>query len=89
MDMSKIIHQEPIQIGGHTVTANVPDDYKGPSAIFCETNNMKILCAFPTYTEAMIAARYASTPDGGYGSVVIEPCCADQITHAEFIDWAF
>ena len=86
------IHREPLEIGGHTVTAMIDTNYAGPCSVQLSGRprpESKALCAFPDFVEAARAARYASTPDGGYGSVVIMPCEASQITHAAFEDWAF
>jgi hypothetical protein len=90
VEIDYIIHREPLEIGGHTVTAMIGTNYAGPCSVQ-ETGRpeSKAFCAFPDFVEAARAARYASTPDGGYGSVVIMPCESREITHTAFEDWAF
>ncbi len=83
----KIIHQQPLEVGGHTVTTELPNDYIGPCAVFESNFNNVFICAFNSLHEAASAAIYATTPDGGYGSTLIEPCSADMITHADFEEW--
>ena len=86
---SQIIYQEPQEIGGHEVSSFVCDGYDGPCAVYSRSGKDKLICAFPDYVEAKKAALYASTPDGGNGSVLVAPCNASQVTHSEFLDWAF
>lgn len=83
------IHEEPIEIGGHTVVSYIATGYEGPCAVRDEVQTEELICAFPNASEANRAARYATTQDGGYGSVIITPCSADHITHAKFVDWVF
>lgn len=87
MSASKI-HQEPLEIGVHSVESFVEVDYRGPCAVKY-ISSKALICAFPSFSEALRAARYATTPDGGYGSVIITECSDEEITHAEFIKWAF
>lgn len=85
----ELVHEEPMEIGGHTVHSEVPNGYEGPCAVRAADGTEKLICAFPSAPEAMRAAIYASTPDGGYGSTMIQPCTAQMVTHSEFSDWAF
>lgn len=82
-------HTEPLEIGGHTALSQIPPGYSGPCGVFEESSVETLICAFPSPVEAMRAAWYATTPDGGYGSVVVRPCDADRVTHSTFPDWAF
>ena len=86
--MANVIHQEPLEIAGATVTSEVDDDHQGSCKVI-EAFSEKLICAFPNFQESKRAAIYATTPDGGYGSVRIVACSSDQITYAEFVDWAF
>lgn len=85
----KVIHQGPSQLGGETVVSTVKAGYEGPCAVLEDNGHDRFICAFPNVNEAIRAAIYASTSNGGYGSTKIVQCKADQITHAEFVDWAF
>lgn len=82
-------HSEPLEIGGHTARSQIPAGYSGPCGVFEDGVSETLVCALPSLDEAMKAARYATTPDGGYGSVVVRPCDASSVTHATFPDWAF
>lgn len=85
----ELVHEEPMEIGGHTVHSEVPNGYEGPCAVRAANGTEKLICAFPSTLEAMRAAIYASTPNGGYGSITIQPCIPQMVTHIEFADWAF
>lgn len=84
-----IIYQAPAQIGGDTVTALVDSAYKGPCAVLEDNGQDVLVCALPDYEEARKAAIFATSPDGGYGSTKIIRCTKDDVTHEDFITWAF
>lgn len=84
----KVIFQQPFEIGGHEVSSKLPFGYDGPCAVLCASTD-KTICAFLSLHDAVCAARYATTPDGGYGSVILSPCDVLHITHSDFASWAF
>lgn len=86
-DTQRIIHVGPIEIGGEEVTTVLATDYLGPSKVVDQHEN--VICAFADFNEAKNAAIYATTPDGGYGSVEIQACSIDEVTHEKWSDWAF
>lgn len=72
METGRIIHEGPMELGGERVESYLPDDYSGPCAITCAGNGELIgVAADPEV--ALRIGRYATTPDGGFGSVHLEP----------------
>jgi hypothetical protein len=86
---ANIIHQEPLEIGGETVISELPDGYEGPCAVVLDNYHNDLICAFQHVNDAIASAIYVTKPDGGYCSILVVPCCEDQITHKDFEDWAF
>lgn len=84
-----VIHQGPEEIGGETVRSLIETGYEGPCAVLEDNCLDVVICALPSYEEARMAAIFASTPDGGYGSTKIIPCKENDITHEDFMTWAF
>ena len=85
----RVIHECPDEIGGHCAYSEIPVGYEGKCAIYnggCFPE--KEMAVFPSQPEAEAAARYATTPDGGYSEVTAK--VADktaQITHQTWLDW--
>jgi hypothetical protein len=85
----RIIHKSPDEIGGDCAYSEIPVEYEGKCAIFNgECFPEREMAVFPNRREAEAAARYATTPDGGYSDVTAK--VADKsspITHKSWIDW--
>lgn len=72
IEEGRILHEGPMELGGERVVSYLPDDYSGPCAITCAGNGELIgVAADPEV--ALRIGRYATTPDGGFGSVDLEP----------------
>lgn len=85
---SLVISSSPMDVGGHCAVSTVKEGHEGPCSVH-DTND-KLIAALPNYAEAEKVARYAITPDGGYGSAYIsESKASEPITHNTFDEWAF
>lgn len=82
----QIIYEGPLEIGGETVTSYIPKHYLGKMSIM-DDNGTKVIAVMPTVEEGLRVAKYATSPDGGYGSVSIFAAGEERITHATFMDW--
>lgn len=80
-----IIIEEPQQIGGHTVSSYLPEAYDGACRIV--SSNSESIAVLPNTLEAYKVAGFAITPNGGYGSVDIEPALIDDVTVKTFDEW--
>jgi hypothetical protein len=81
-----ILAEAPWEIGGHQENSYIKEGYIGRCEIKIENDPDTILAVLPNLNEAIAVARYAITPDGGYGSVEVHPSEID-ITHSDFMDW--
>ena len=79
-----VIAQVADQIGGETATSYLPAGYTGRCAIVAESNS-DVIAVLSSGMEAFRLAAYAITPDGGYGSVSIQPTDLDE-THESLLD---
>lgn len=60
-------------LGGDLAVARVPEGYTGTCAMFYSGQSGTNCAVFPTYSEAVIAARMAIDPTiGGYGDVTLD-----------------
>lgn len=81
-----VIAENAPEIGADTATSLVPANYQGPCAVVEASGRGLAVAVLPSSVEAYRVARYAITPDGGYGSVMVEMterCITDQ----NFEDW--
>lgn len=61
------------KIGGDRATARIPESYPRTCAMFYSGRSEALCAVFPSYSEAVIAARMAIDPTiGGYGSVTLD-----------------
>jgi hypothetical protein len=81
-----IIHEAPAEIGAHTVETSLPSDYLGSCAIIQTSDRRTVIAIVPNFIEACRIAKYAITPDGGYGSVSIEST-GNDCTHDSYLSW--
>ncbi|KXS55610.1 MAG: hypothetical protein AWU57_59 [Marinobacter sp. T13-3] len=81
-----VIATNPLSIGGDTAAEAVPDGYTGACAVVPVSGSDNVIAVLPSLNEARRVARYAKTPDGGYGSVVIE-ATSQPVTHETLEDW--
>lgn len=81
-----IVHEGPMELGGETVTSFVKPDHAGNCAVKRDASDHKAICVLSTYEAALSVARYAGTPDGGYGSVVVV-ATDEPATHIDLLDW--
>lgn len=72
METCRIIHEGAMELGGERVVSYLPEDYSGPCSITCSGNGKLIGVAVDPEV-ALRIGRYATTPDGGFGSVHLEP----------------
>jgi hypothetical protein len=82
-----IIHQSPLEIGGHVVETSLSLNHDGRCAIVSGSGN-QVIAIVPSFSEACRIAKYAVTPDGGYGSVRIESS-VHECTDDSFQGWIF
>lgn len=87
--MLQMLRQEPDEIGAHSAVTDVPEEYSGSCALFSSSGRDQVIAVFPCSEDAFRAARYAITPDGGYGSVYVSAAPGAKPTHESFDDWAF
>ncbi|KAA0576162.1 hypothetical protein FZ983_24210 [Azospirillum sp. B21] len=60
-------------IGGDIATSRIPESHPGTCAMFYSRQPEALCAVFPTYSEALVAARMAIDPAiGGYGDVVLD-----------------
>lgn len=60
-------------LGGDLAVARVPEGHPGTCAMFYSGRSGTDCAVFPTYSEAVIAARMAIDPTiGGYGEVILD-----------------
>lgn len=65
-----LLAQAPDAIGGNIAIGCHPSDHNGSFEVVAESNDQSIAVC-PGFDEAARVARYAITPDGGYGSVSV------------------
>lgn len=81
-----IIAENPTEIGGDTATSMVRSTYQGACAVIEASGSGRVIAVLPSGAEANRVARYAITPAGGYGSVLVEE--TDQaVTHPNLESW--
>ncbi len=78
-----VIAQTLDAVGGLQATSFIEPGYSGQCAV-CEGN--KVIAVFPNNIEAIRAAAYAISPDGGFVGVSIHPS-SELVTHASFMEW--
>lgn len=84
----KVLARNAPEIGADTAISRVPNGYHGACAVIEDSGTDHVIAVLPTESVANSVANYAITPDGGYGSVIVEPSTA-PITHRTFDEWAF
>ncbi|WP_286241118.1 hypothetical protein [Neptuniibacter halophilus] len=87
MPEEKVIAREPEQVGGHTAVSKVSDGYDDTCVIL--SVNGDYITSTPDYRVARQIAGYAITPNGGYGSVVIEERPGIRPDALTFERWLF
>ncbi|MBW4979918.1 hypothetical protein ABWH88_09560 [Marinobacter adhaerens] len=80
-----VIAQTAVEIGGDMATSYLPVGYSGRCAIVADSDS-KVIAVLSSGIEAFRVAAYAITPDGGYGSVNIQPTELGE-THESLLDW--
>ena len=65
--VGRVINEGPLEIGGETVTAYYLNEYRGKVCIMTDDGEGRIVAVMPTVEEGLRVARYAITPDGGFG----------------------
>lgn len=81
-----IIAENPPEIGGDTASSMVRSTYHGACAVIEASGTERVIAVLSSGVEAYRLARYAITPAGGYGSVVVEE--TDQaVTHPNLESW--
>lgn len=81
-----IVHEGPMEFGGETVTSFVEAGYVGHCAVKQDSSDQANIAVLSCYGKALCLARYATTPDGGYGSVVVVPT-DEPVTHFDLLNW--
>ena len=87
-EIGRVIAECAPEIGAHTATSCVSATYVGPCAVLEAGQIDKVVAVLPSPEEAFALARYAISPSGGYGSVIIEETDR-QVTHTTYTEWAF
>ena len=85
MATERIVAKQPGAIGCDYATTVLSEDHQGQASMRvrgCEGGH-KIEATFPTLHQAIIAASYAISPDGGYSDVVLIDCVGQLVTHAD------
>lgn len=72
----ELLYEGPLEIGGHTVHTEIPQDFVGPCNVVSGNGSDELIGSFTSWDLAKLAAIYATTPDGGYGSTIIRACSA-------------
>ncbi len=80
-----VIAQVADEIGGTAATSYLPPNYSGRCAVLSQSS-FETIAILPNGLEAFRVAAYAITPDGGFGSVEIQPSLECE-THKSFMDW--
>lgn len=90
MARERIVAKQPDAIGGDYATTVLSEDHQGPVSMRVRGSegDHKIEATFPTLQQATIAASYAISPAGGYSDVVLIDGAGQQVTHADWQDWA-
>lgn len=73
---------------GSTISSRVPSSYRGVTQLEAVSRKTSI-AVFPTYEQALSAAKFAVGPMGGYQHAVLTRGTAPSITHTHWEDWAF
>tara|TARA_Y100000780_G_scaffold119536_1_gene107817 strand:+ start:1958 stop:2233 length:276 start_codon:yes stop_codon:yes gene_type:complete len=90
MPTERIVAKQPDEIGGDYATTVLPEGHQGPVSMQvrgCKGDH-EIEATFPTLHQATMAASYAISPDGGYSDVVLIDGTGQQVTHADWQEWA-
>lgn len=87
---TRIIAKISDEIGGDTAVSTLPEEWEGAAKLVYDGSCGRYCAVFPSLGEAVHAASYAITPDGGYSNVeVIEPDRGETVTHLSAQDWIF
>lgn len=81
-----IVHEGDMAVGGETVTSFVDSGYVGHCAVKKDISDQANIAVLSCYGKALSLARYATTPDGGYGSVVVV-ATDEPVTHFDTLNW--
>lgn len=81
-----VIAENPAEIGADTVISTICHSYQGPCAVIEASGSGRVIAVLPSGAEAYRVARYAITPDGGYGSIVVEETDL-PVTHPDLESW--
>lgn len=85
---TKVIAANAPAVGADAAISSVPEDYQGACAVVEASSGIRVIAVLPNKAEAFSVARYAITPDGGYGSVYVD-ASNEAVTHSSFEEWAF
>lgn len=90
-DGDRVIARAPDYFGGHTATTSLPLGHKGPVSMACQDHALheRAIATFTSFDQALKAACYAISPDGGYSGVSLVDGAGQQITHQDWQEWAF
>lgn len=90
MATERIVAKQPEVIGGDYATTVLSEDHQGPVSMRVSGREGRhiIEATFPTLRQAVIAASYAISPDGGYSDVALIDGAGREVTHADWQDWA-
>jgi len=81
----KLLSETPSEIGSDRATSLVLPGYEGRCAVIASGDG-RIVAVLPSVEEACRVARYAIRPDGGYGSVWVEPT-TEPVTSSSLESW--
>jgi hypothetical protein len=82
----RVIFQAAQELGAHTVQSCIPADYTGACSVIAASDGTSVIAVIPNLAEANRVARYATRPDGGFGSVYIKQTDS-ACMHLSFQDW--
>lgn len=86
----RTIAKRPEEIGDDYAITALPESHQGPVSMWvsdCKGGH-EIEATFPNLQQATRAASYAISPNGGYSDVVLVDGNGEQVTHADWQDWA-
>ena len=83
-----VIFQTALELGAHTVESCIPADYTGACSVIAASDGTSVIAVLPSLAEANRVAKYATSPDGGFGSVYIKQTDG-ACTHLSVQDWLF
>lgn len=87
LDNQILVAMNPLEIGGDTAISDLPEEYKGKVQVVRD-GDVDVIAVMPNVESGLSVARYAITPNGGFGSVFVLPAPAEmQVTENNFMEW--